>query len=488
MWKTLEKSAALVKHIIVASVVGLSAQLDVYYMAIGLIGLLVFSWARLFDVMAIPKLVEYHQNQNKAAFKSLAGGLFNFSLIFSIFLAALILEFSHPIAMLPFGFEPERKNMLSAAFFWLAPAMIFYIPLFQLGTAFRAVRRFSIFYRAEFLIGAITLLLIIIYPKQPRILLWSFSAGVFGAFCFLSIYARKFIRFGASPFSRDIRSIFRSAPGLVSLQLSHYLFILTDRWFVSFLPKGNVGALAYGRMISWLVVGMTNMKGSFLTIFAELGATSDRKNNVYNDLFSLSIFVALPTSVFLIMFGKDFVSVLLERGVFTQEDTILVYQSIVGFSWSILPTIILGPMEQIFQAQGRLNLIVWRKALGIVTNIIFSYLFLFVLDGGILGVAAASSVGYWIIMLSGIGAARKLGLSLLARRLIVWFFYVLGGALLAGVLIKFLDAWIDRPHFLLAKPFIFAFVFIAIAFFYKGNEGLMVKKTLLRLMPGKQTT
>ena len=133
VWKSLEKSAAFIKHIVIASVVGLSVQLDVFYMAIGLIGVLVFSWALLIDVMAVPKLVQYHQDQNDDAFKSLAGSLFNFCLIFSSLLAVLIMVFSDHIAMLAYGFEPERKKLLSEAFFWLAPAMIFYIPLYQLG-------------------------------------------------------------------------------------------------------------------------------------------------------------------------------------------------------------------------------------------------------------------------------------------------------------------------------------------------------------------
>ncbi len=485
VWKSLEKSAALIKHIVIASVVGLSVQLDVFYMAIGLIGVLVFSWALLIDVMAVPKLVQYHQDQNRDAFKSLAGSLFNFCLIFSLLLAVLIMVFSDHIAMLAYGFEPERKKLLSEAFFWLAPAMIFYIPLYQLGTAYRSVRRFSVFYRAEFLVGALTLIFIIVYPKHPRILLWSYSAGVFGSFCFLSLYARKFIHFGSRPFSKDVRSILRSAPGLMSLQISHYLFILTDRWFVSFLPKGNVGALAYARMLSWLIVGMTNMRGSFLTIFSELGSALDKKNKVYNDLFSLSILVSIPTSVFLIMFGKDLISLLLERGAFSNDDTLLVYRALIGFSWSIFPIVILGPMEQIFQAQGKIRMMVWRKGLGMLANVFFNYLSLFVFDLGIFGVAMASSIGYWIIMLCGIWAARKLGLSLFGKRMIAWSLWVLGGSLVAGILILLIDAHIAWPYFMIAKPFIFAVVFFTVVFFYRGTEGVLVKETLGRLKPGK---
>ncbi|WP_331457176.1 lipid II flippase MurJ [Desulfosarcina alkanivorans] len=116
--------------------------------------------------------------------------------------------------------------------------------------------------------------------------------------------------------------------------------------------------------------------------FLRIGRRPGKKNRVYNDLFSLSVFVALPASIFLILMGKDVVPVLLERGVFSSDDTILVYRALAGFSWALFLMIILGPLEQIFQAQGKINLLVWRKVIGMLVNILGNYMFLFVLDWG----------------------------------------------------------------------------------------------------------
>ena len=484
VWKSLEKSTSFLKHLIVASMVGLSVQLDIFYMAIALIGVFVFSWARLVDVLAVPRLVKYHQDRNRSAFASLAGGLFNFSLLFSLLLTTLILTFSEPISRIAYGFEPARKALLSESFVWLAPAMIFYIPLFQLGSVCRALRCFSAFYRAEFLIGAIALVLIFLYPDHPQVLLWSFSTGVFGAFCLLCISARKFLNWRTHPFSADIRVILKSSPGLLSLQFFHYLLILSDRWFVSFLPKGNLGALAYGRMLSFLLVGLLNMQGAFLTVFSELDEALVKKNRVYNDFFSLSVFMALPASIFLILMGQDVVSILLERGVFSSDDTILVYRALAGFSWSLFPMIVLGPLEQIFQAQGKINLLVWRKVIGMLVNVLGNYFFLFVLGWGVFGIAAASSVSYWAVLLCGIAALRKIGLSLMCKRVLAWSLWMLSVSLLAAFLILQAGRHIDWPILIYLKPFIFAAIIIPAGFFYWGPEGALVKATLMRLRPG----
>ena len=56
IFKSLGFILSFLKHIVIAGVIGLSSQLDVFYMAIAIIGVLVSSWGHVFDVIAIPKL------------------------------------------------------------------------------------------------------------------------------------------------------------------------------------------------------------------------------------------------------------------------------------------------------------------------------------------------------------------------------------------------------------------------------------------------
>ena len=49
---------SIIKHIIIASYIGLSIQLDIFYMALTVIAVFITSWAIVFENIAIPKLVK----------------------------------------------------------------------------------------------------------------------------------------------------------------------------------------------------------------------------------------------------------------------------------------------------------------------------------------------------------------------------------------------------------------------------------------------
>ena len=71
LWKSLSRLISFSKHILIAAVIGLSSQLDIFYLSISVIGVLVVSWAGLFEIIAIPKMVKNLKNNNLFAFKRL---------------------------------------------------------------------------------------------------------------------------------------------------------------------------------------------------------------------------------------------------------------------------------------------------------------------------------------------------------------------------------------------------------------------------------
>ncbi len=185
LWRGLDRVAGLAKHILIAAAIGLSAQLDVFYMAVAILGVLVFSWAHLLDVLAVPQLVKARQEGDQAGFQSLAGGLFVFCLLASLLIFALFYGLREWIAALAPGFDTKRNAMLVDALAWLAPVALFYIPLRMLGSIARAVRRFTLFYQAEFLISLVVLICVFA-SHDEHVLLWAFGLGVSAAFFFFS--------------------------------------------------------------------------------------------------------------------------------------------------------------------------------------------------------------------------------------------------------------------------------------------------------------
>lgn len=474
--------SGVLKHMIVAAAIGLSAQLDVFYMAMALMGIFVFSWAQMLEVVAVPKLVALFGKDDKEDFLNLVSGLFILCVGISILICILFICFRQILAQVAWGFDANRHHLLAESFLWFAPLILFYIPFRFMGSIFRSIRRFSLFYQAESIVDIATLVLILLYRDQPHVLYWSFSAGFSTAFLFLFIFFVRHFPLRRTFSLKKIMDVLKAGPSLMMLQATQYLYAITDRFFVSFLGTGNVSALAYGNTIAYFLEGLVSIKSAFVTVFAE-STEPVQKNGVYNDLVSLAIFLAIPLNIFLVVFGTDLVGLFLERGVFTRSDTVLVGLAVSGFSWSLLPMLLQEPMEQMFQVQRRLNWIVVRKLVGLATSVVLNGIFVFYLGWGVWGIALATTIGQWVVLILGLVAAEKLFLELQWKRHVFWLAWISGGIALAVM-----GIWYGIPE---AMPLvfrvsleigIFLVVTLVLGISYRGKEGALVRGALKRIV------
>ncbi|MCP4745288.1 MAG: hypothetical protein GY874_03975 [Desulfobacteraceae bacterium] len=481
IWKSFDRIVGLLKHIIIAAAIGLSVQLDIFYMAMALMGLFVFTWAQMLEVMAVPKLVELIGKEKISEFKSLSGGIFVLSLLFATILALILFFGREHLSKIALGFDPERKYLLAESIIWFFPVLILYIPFHFIGSVFRAMRRFSIFYQAEFIAGASALVLIITFKEHPRVLLWSFSVGFAGAFLYLFYFFCMKLKPWGNPFSKAVVNVLRVAPGLLMLQCAHYIYILTDRIFITFLASGSIGALAYGRTLAFMVEAVVNVKGSFVTIFSE-AKDNHKKNETFNNLVSFVIYLSLPLTIFFLFFGEKIISILLKRGLFTSADTQLVYLALSGFSWSIMPMMMQMPMEQIYQIHGRIDLMVKRKFSGILINLILNYTFIFILKIGVLGIALATSISYWCVLAYGIIATKKIGLAFKLKRHFLWSLWVAASASIASLILYYIGALFESPFTIICQFVCFCLFIIAVGVLYCGEEGTLIKNVIKRML------
>jgi len=68
-WRVLDRGVGLSKHILIASMIGLSTQLDVFYMAMAILSVLVFSWGGVLDVATVPALVRLSKANKENSLK-----------------------------------------------------------------------------------------------------------------------------------------------------------------------------------------------------------------------------------------------------------------------------------------------------------------------------------------------------------------------------------------------------------------------------------
>ena len=482
LWKGLDRLAGFLKHILVAATIGLSAQLDIFYMSIALLGVLVFSWASMIDVVAVPNMVRAWRETKYDDFRSIASGIFALTLIGSILLASLLYLGRDIISAVAIGFEMERRQLLAEAIPWLIPVILLYIPLRMMGAVLRALRIFSPFYQAEFIATFITLVCVWSYKDSAHVLLWSFSAGITLSFFFLLCKTHKHVLPLSNPFSHQVRGALSLAPGLLLLQGAHYAYVLTDRIFVSHLPVGAISALAYGFTIVSLFPSLASLSGSFITVIAEQGKIIDR-NARLNDLLTIAVYLGAGSTLFMIVAGQSLTQILLERGVFTAANTSSVTDAITAYAWMIIPLFLIGALDQVFQVEKKIGFMVRRTILGLITNATLNAWFLFGLGWGLFGVALATTISYWIMSLSGLLSVERLGYALEKSRHIRWLAWNMVFLLLAFILLKILFSLLQSSmQVLLISTTIISLAMLVAGLYYRGYEQQLVVKTIKRIM------
>jgi putative peptidoglycan lipid II flippase len=480
IWRGLDRLAGLAKHLVVAASIGLTAQLDVFYMAIALFGVFVASWAGLFDVIAVPRMVEYRRSGQDGRFRSFVRAALLASVGMSAVLAMATYLTADVLAKFAIGFDNRRQELLLNAFLWLIPAICLYVPYRFLGSVARANRRFASVYQSEFIAAVVVLSCVIAFNEYPYVLVWSFSLGIFASFIFIAVATRSSLTKGDGIDKHDFIGLLVMTPSLLILQGAHHLYVLVDRVFISFLPEGAVGALAYGLTLVGLIPALLGLERSFLTIAAE--SKSDEQEAKLNELISFCIFLTASSAIFLFVYGELLVRAMFERGLFGQADTEKVTNAISGFAWMLLPLFLMPPLDHVFQVHHRLGVIVRRVLVGLLANVVLNAWFLFVLGWGIWGVALATSISYWIMLLTSLSGLRGLGLQIWWRRHVAWLSWMLALAspvFLLDYTLQSLEA--TELVRLAVGSAVLPLLSLAAGTSYRGAERELVAKTLARL-------
>ncbi|MEY4684002.1 MAG: hypothetical protein RLZ25_461 [Pseudomonadota bacterium] len=425
IWTTLDRAAALFKHAYVASMIGLTAEVDVFYMAVAIITLFVFSWGRIAEVLAVPRLVELINLGKREEANRLSADLFSFSIAFSIVVGFALNLIWPLVTHIAWGFDNERLDLLKESINWAQPLLFLYIPTRMLYSLSKAHRAFYVSYRNEFIVTLTILGIIKLYPESKGVLIWSFSAGTLVAFLTtLASSWRFFGRFG-NPWSMGIRAIVPFAPALLAMFTIQHLYTLIDKGFVSYLPEGFVSVIAYSWTLTTLAPSLLQMEGAFITVYTEAKQNPEVRSDTVNKLLSASITLGLMMSLTLFGFGEDAVALLLERGKFSPEDTHKVAGCLTLFSPSIIPLLLMKPLGQIFQVENRVKLVIRRLIFGMIVNVVCCYFFLFEFKLGPNGIALATSISQWAMVLTALLLMQRIQLHIHYLRHLGWLITML---------------------------------------------------------------
>lgn len=433
IWGVLDRATGLIKHIFIATTVGLSAELDVFYMANALLTLFVNSWSRIADVIAVPRLVALQKNDPQKV-RQLCGDLFSLSLLFSAGLGMLLNLGWDSLAELIWGGDPARRALLSAALYWSEPLVLLTIPVSMLYSFAKARKAFYLRYRNDFLTSLTILSAVALWPDAPGVLLWSYSLGLMLSFTVALFESRRDLVFWGNPISPAIRQLLPLAPALLVLYGVDYLYALINRQFVAALPPGTVSAVAYALTLAKLLPSLLRVDGAFMTFYAETKDQPKQRDDRVNSLLSTGIVVGVGLTLIVQLFAEDFVRLALEHGKFHRDNTLMVSRCTRLFGFAMIPFLLMPALGQICQVENRLKLLMRRTLLGLVLNISCAALLIFVYDFGAAGVAVSTSLSQWGMFLLSLVLVERLGLVIQFSRHAGWLLTTLIYGLAAAAL------------------------------------------------------
>ena len=478
-WGSLDKLTALAKHIYVASAIGLSADLDVFYMANAILTLFVTSWSRIADVIAVPELISLRKRGQTKSALNLTGDLFTLSCLFSLALGTLLTLFWPWITHVAWGFDSQRQELLEQSVFWAEPLILLTIPVSMLYSFAKARRAFYLRYRNEFITSVTILACVILYPSSKGVLLWSFSLGMIFSFILAFVESRNTVNFLGNPISFPVRALLPMAPALLIFFAVEYLYALVDRQFVSFLPVGSISAIAYAWTLAKLLPSLLRIEGSFMTFYAESRDDREQQSNQLNSLVSTVIMTGVCLSLIIWEFAEPFISLALEHGKFNKTNTELVARCTRNFGIAMIPFLLTPSFGQICQVENRMILLVRRTLFGLFLNVFFCSIFLFLFELGAEGVSLATAISYWGMLLLSASLVRRFKIGIKYKHHAAWLITTLTYGALALLTVRLLKNMALGPWQPLIQLGIFFIIYFCPILLGKGSDSSLARAMLL---------
>jgi putative peptidoglycan lipid II flippase len=327
------RALGLVREMVIGARFGASAELDAYLAAFRLPDLLFILVAGGALASAfIPTFSERlaHGNLDDAwGLASKVGNLLLLSLISLAILAGLLAQPLVKYIIAP-GFTPEQQALTVSLMRWmLVSTVIFGISGLIMGILqsfhhFLLPALAPILYNTSIILAALFL--------APRLGVYALALGVVvGAALHLAIQIPGLVHFKArwraslSLADAGVREVLRlMAPRVLGLAVVQINFIV-NVFLASHLPEGSISALNYAWLIMLLPQGIfaQSIATAAFPTFSHQAAKGERRamQHTLGGLFSLLVFLTLPSAAILLLLREPIVALLLQRGAFDAHDT-----------------------------------------------------------------------------------------------------------------------------------------------------------------------
>lgn len=472
----LSKILALSKEALIAGKFAASYIIDAYTVVISLPSIIFAIFVSGFSNSYMPIFLRIEDEEKNSFFNN----VFNVLLIISLLISILCFILSEKIIfLLAPGFD--KKTIDIAVRF--TKMIVFYFPfyiLFNILSAhLQAKERFILSSFCNYILINVILLISIYLSSKKRINILIYGYVISGFLSFFILYLVLLIK-------KEIKYIF-----LIDLENDHLKnFIkisipfgisslinqingMIDKMFSSTLEEGMTSSLNYANKIQLLPYSLI-ISITLSILSPKINKAFIKKNRedylFYIKLITLfSLYISLPVVVILFIFSEQIIKLLLERGEFNSEITLIVANCLAYYSLGIPFYALREILNIIFIANNKQKLILKNTIISVVLNVVLNYFLIKTLNYK--GLPLSTSLSGIISCLLMNNALRNLKLNLFSLDQLKEIFKILISSIIIGIFAiityKNLCTFVDFKISIMISLSISGILYISITYFLK---------------------
>ncbi|MEO8209069.1 MAG: lipid II flippase MurJ [bacterium] len=351
------KAFDVFKNLVVASILGVSDNADIYTSLISIPDSLIV----LLGLDTIRGVVnsEYAHFYTKGDLKNMwdsFNNLFNFLFWISIVIVSAVIIFnSQIISLLLPGFTGDKKLKAIEISYIIFPILFFKVFTGYFHSVYNSVKSFY-FPVVSPLVISVLLLLSVWLPYYKGEVIFNISfANLLGniiLFILMMIGLKRIgaiIKFKKLTLDPISRKVIKGSSSILILVICNQLYLFSRNFFASYFGEGAVSALHYSGTITSVIISMifatffTVLISNLSSFFSE--EQIEKAKQLYIQTISILMFVIVPSVALFVIYGKEILTIVFLRGNFTEAGIEMTSKpffwdalSLISFILYIIPT------------------------------------------------------------------------------------------------------------------------------------------------------
>jgi putative peptidoglycan lipid II flippase len=412
----------LLLQLLIAKFYGASILRDLYFISIAIPLFLTSVINGSFGLIFLPKIISVIEEGKKNRINEFITTSFIFIFFITFFILLIYWNFNQILIKLIFNsYNLVEQNYIAELLFILMPTIIFNVFSNLLSSLYHI--------KSNFLVPAVVVIfssifnILFFYSFNDLIGIKSLAYGYLLGTIVSSIILLPSLfvfRFKFKFLNIDLISVLKTS---FPLFLGGFFFRSTnvlEKYLASRLVSGSISYLGYSSQIL-VVLGTLTSNGIGTTIYPVLSDCWSKKNfvgflNFFNKSIRIILLLTIPTSFFILVYSEFIISIIFERGEFTNETTIAVSEalkySIPAFVFQGLGTV----LAKLFYISGKTNI---TTAISFFEILLFLVLSIFLIPKfSYLGISLSFSISTFINIILSFYFAERFVIKFNYRKLI----------------------------------------------------------------------